>query len=77
MITIKLVLGIFPGATSQMLNFPSGNFPKVKLGLLRHCRLQWGPSAAANMREGAEQCGYSTDREVATWKKPLGKYLTS
>ena len=37
--------GIFPRATfqvatSQMCNLPSDNFPKVRLGLLRHRRLQ-------------------------------------
>ena len=28
--------------TSQMWNFPSGNFPKVRLGPLRRRRPQWG-----------------------------------
>ena len=35
-----------------MCNFPSGNFPKVRLGPLRRCRLQWGPRAAARMCKG-------------------------
>ena len=52
--TYKLVLGTFPKefsqmATFQMCNFPIGHFPKVRLGPLRHHRLQWGPSAAARM----------------------------
>ena len=42
-------------ATAQMCNFPSGNFPKVRIGLLRRCRLQWGPSAAAMMGLGTER----------------------
>jgi len=51
------MLGTFPKdfsqvATFQMFNFPSGNFPKVRLGPLRRRRLQWGPIAAARMREG-------------------------
>ena len=29
-------------ATSRMCNFPSDNFPKVRLDPLRHRRLQWG-----------------------------------
>jgi len=46
--------GIFPRTTSQVTifqicNFPSGNFLKVRLGLLRRRRLQWGRSAAARM----------------------------
>ena len=51
--------GIFPRATShltisqvatsQMCYLPSGNFRKVRLGHLRLCRLQRGPSAAAGM----------------------------
>jgi len=38
-----IVLGIFPKETSQMFNFPNGNFPKLRLGLLRRreLRLQW------------------------------------
>ena len=44
-------------ATSQMCNFPSGNFPKVRLGPLRRRRLQWGPSVAACMGQGAERRG--------------------
>ena len=64
---------------SQLLNFPSGNFPKVRSGLLRHRRLQLGPNAAAR---GAERC--DSDRlgklplgrlhgwEVFTWENTLG-----
>jgi len=35
------------------------NFPKVRLGLPRHFRVQWGPSAAARMGQGAERCGWN------------------
>ena len=35
-------------STSQMCNFPSGNFQKVRLGTLSR-KLQMGPSAAAMM----------------------------
>ena len=51
--------GIFPRAnffmtisqvaTTQVFNFPSGNFPKDRLGPLRRRRLQWGSIAAAKM----------------------------
>jgi len=66
-----------------MCNFPSGKFPKVRLGPLRRCRLQWGPSATTRMGLRAERCGW--DRlgklplgkfhiwEVSTWKNTLGK----
>jgi len=40
---------IFQVASSQMCNYPSGNFPKVRLDPLKRCRLQLGPSAAARM----------------------------
>ena len=54
--------GVFPRAIplmiiSQMCNFPSGNFPKVRLGPLRRRALQWEPSAAARMGQGTERCG--------------------
>ena len=42
---------IFHAATSQMYNFPSGNFTKVRLGLLRSRRLQGG-GASAKARMG-------------------------
>ena len=79
------VLGIFPKAfsqvtispmgTSQMCNFPSGNFPKVTLGLLK---LQWGveccgqdrasgPSAAARKGQWAERGGSNETVRRALW----------
>ena len=44
---LSVLYDIFPRATfqvptSQMFNFPSVNFPKVRIGPLRRCRLQWG-----------------------------------
>ena len=68
--------------------FPSGNFSKVRLGLLRHRRLQWGPSAALGWaRDGSRALQLGETWEVATWentlgklplgKKPLGKYRVS
>ena len=41
-------------AISQISNFPSGKFPKVRLGLLRHPMLQWGGGliAAARVVQG-------------------------
>ena len=65
-------LGIFPRATNQvttfqMCNFPSGKFPKVRLGLLRRRRLQCGPSPAARTDFAAW--------EIAQWGYcHLGKY---
>ena len=49
--------GIFPSenfqmAISRLCNFPRDNFPKVRLGLLRCSRLQWGSRAAAKMGQG-------------------------
>ena len=55
-------------ATSQMCNFPSVIFPKVKLGPLMRRRL---PSAAAKMGYGAERS--SKDR---FGKLLLGKILS-
>ena len=81
--------GIFPRAasqvtiskvaTSQICNFPSGNFLMVRLDLLRRPRLQWGPSAATRKGQGcramrlgkarvAERCGQNR-----LGKLPLGK----
>ena len=51
-------------------NFPSGNFPEVRLGPLRHCRLKWGPSTAANMGTGAEHSSLGV--ECCSWNG-LGK----
>ena len=61
----KLVLGILPKtfsqlgdfpigtvsqvSISQLLDLPSDNLPKVRLGLPRRHRLQWGPSDATRM----------------------------
>jgi len=53
-------------ATSQMYNLPSRNFPKVRLGLLRHRRLQWD-----------RVCGKERFGKFPLGKRPLGKYLTS
>ena len=53
--------GTFPRTTSQlvtsqMCDFPSGNFPKVyRLGPLRLRWLQWGLSAAARMGQETER----------------------
>ena len=50
--TLTSQVSISQMETSQMCNFPNGNFPKVMLGPMRHHRLQWGPSAAARMDWG-------------------------
>ena len=74
-------------ATSQMFNFSSGNFPKVRLGLLRHRRLQsdrllllelarW-LSAAARTDLVSFRLINSTFGKLALKKRPLLKYLTS
>ena len=47
--------GVFPGD-----NFQCGNFPKVRLGLLQRCRLQWGSTAITK-----------TLRLGLTWKVPV------
>ena len=50
-----------------MFNFPSNNFPKVRLGLLRRRRLQWGQALRLEQSRGrALQLGQ-------TWRLPLGK----
>ena len=46
-------VNISQAATSLKCNFPSGNFPKVRLGPLRRRRLEWGPSAAARTDFGS------------------------
>ena len=53
---------IFQVSTSQMCNFPSGNFPKVRLGPLRRNMLQWGTGRVLWL-----------EQEVATWEKSFGK----
>ena len=64
-----------------MSNFPSGNFPKVRLGLLRRRRLHQGPSAAARMGIEGQSAAACTDLESfclgnCTLRKccHLGKY---
>jgi len=81
----EMVLGIFPRATyqvtisqvatSQMCNFPGSNFQKVKLGLLRRCRLQSRVLRLEESRSRAlrlERLG-----QLPLGKKPIEKYLTS
>ena len=53
-----------------MCNFPSGNFPKVRLGPLR--RRNEGPSIAARTDLGSCTVG-----KLPLGENPLGKYLTS
>ena len=75
--------GDFQMTTSQMCNFPIGNFLKVRLGPLRRHRLQWGGGRALRLgwamsqaprleQTGPERCG--SDR---LGKNPLRKYLIS
>jgi len=79
-------------ATSQMYIFPSGNFPKVRLGLLRRRRLQrgrtlqlgWarGPNAAARTDLGSCRPQKLNIWEITIWKNtlgqlPLGKFFSS
>ena len=59
-------------ATSQVCNFPSGNSPNVRLGPLRHRRLQWGPSAAARKDLGSCGVGNCTFGKFPLGKIPLG-----
>ena len=82
--------GIFPEATSQMCNFPSGNFQEVRLGPLRRRKLQWGPalrlgwarrlSDAARTGWGQSLLRFGQPWEVAVWElahlisSHLGKY---
>ena len=78
---LKTVLGTFPAkgifsrATSQMCNYPNGNFPKVRLGPLRHCRLQWGQNAAARMGQGAKYNGQNRLWAESCGQERLGKLL--
>ena len=60
--------GIFPrdNFTSSNLNmysYPCSNFPKDRLGSLKRCRLQQGPSAVARMGQVAERRGYNMPGE--------------
>ena len=57
---------ISQAATSLMCNFPSSNFPKVRL-------LQWGPSAAARMGQGAERRGQNRLEAERCDQDRLGK----
>ena len=65
-------VAIFQVVTSQMCNFSSGNFPKVRLGPLRRSRLQQGPSAAARTDLGSCRLGNCTVGKLPLWKMPLG-----
>ena len=60
-------------ATSQLCNFPSGNFLKVRLGPLRRCRLQKGPSAVARIGQGAERSGQNRLGAECCGQNILGK----
>ena len=51
-----------------MSNFPSGNFPKVRLGLLRRRRLHWGPSAAARMGQRGRALRLEQTWKVFAWE---------
>ena len=68
----------FQVATSQVCNFPSGNFPKVRLGPLRRCRLQWGRALRLGWA-GGRVLRLGQTWEVAAWeiahlwKLPFGK----
>ena len=75
--------GIFPRATSQvtisqvvtsqMCNFPSGNFSKVRLGPLRRRWLQRGPRAAVRMGLGAKLNGQNRLGAKRCGQDKLGK----
>ena len=79
--------GISPRATSQGINYPSGNFPQA-LGGAAGCNGD-GPGATArtgqgakrrgqNMRAGwGERCGKDKLGKLPLGKNPLGKYVTS
>ena len=66
-----------------MCNFPSGNFPKVRLGPLRRRGLQWegqsaaakGPSAAVRIDLASCRLGNYTFRNLPLGEIPLGKLL--
>jgi len=66
--------GNFPRTTSQvtiskMRIFPRGIFPKVRLGPLRHCRLQKVPSAAARSSKlGGKALRLGQTWDVAAWE---------
>ena len=75
-----MVLGIFQKAfsqvtISQLSNFPSSNFPKVRLDLLRRHRLQWGQSAAARTDLGNRKVGKFTLGDTPSGRWRLGKSL--
>ena len=70
--------GIFQRATSQMSNFPRGNFPKVRLGLLRRRRLQWWPNARLGWAKGPSakvRTSQGPSAKVRTSKGPSAKEL--
>jgi len=61
------------------VQFPNGSFPKVRLGLLRRRRLQWGSRAAARISKGPSATartghgGPSSAAKDRLEKFPLGK----
>ena len=75
-VTSQVPIWISQLATSQMCNFPRGNFPKVRLGPLR--RHKWGPSAAAWTGYGPSAAartdlGSCRLGKCTFWKLLLGK----
>ena len=83
------MFGTFPKAfsqvaTSQGCNFPSGNFPKVRLGVAGcnaarmgygssgAARKGWGPSATARVDFGSCRLGNCTFGKLSLGKIPLG-----
>ena len=65
---------IFHVAASQMCNFPSGNFPKVRLGPLRRSRLQCEPSTADRFGWGTKRCSQNRLRLRTAARIHLGSY---
>ena len=80
--TLTSQVSISQMETSQMCNFPSGNFPKVMLGPMRHHRLQWGAKRCGQDGLGADRRGQNKlalllgrTWEAAAWLiTHLGKY---
>ena len=68
----------FQVVISQMCNFPSANFLKVRLGPLRRNLLQKGGGAgdAAMIDLGIFRLGNCTFGKIATWEKSFGKVPT-
>ena len=65
----------FPRATPQVSIFLLCNFLKVRLGPLRHRRLQLGPSAAARMVQGAQRRGQNSQGAEQCGLDRLGKLI--